>query len=251
MPSIRPLKIVRPFLKHGEGSCLFQMGKTKVLCVATVEDRVPPHAEERGMGWVTAEYGMLPRAGEKRTARARAANGGRSQEISRLIGRSLRAVVDLKKLGPRTIVIDCDVLQADGGTRTASVNGGFLALVDALRGLYRANQISEWPVKDYLAAVSVGVCGGKIVADLCFEEDAAAEVDLNVVMTGSGEFVEIQGTAEGGTFNQKQLQGMLGAARRGIGQILRTQKRLLGGLKPPARKNSRSASLQVPDFAHE
>jgi ribonuclease PH len=182
---------------------------------------------------------MLPRAGERRTPRARAASGGRAQEISRLIGRSFRAVVELAALGPRSILIDCDVLQADGGTRTAAINGGFIALVDALRGLYRSGRILEWPVKDYLLAVSVGISGGKLVLDLDYKNDSKAEVDMNVVMTGAGRFVEIQGTAEGKTFSHRDLGRMLEAARRGGRQILAKQKKLLGSLTPPFRQSDR------------
>jgi ribonuclease PH len=232
---VRPIRVERPYLRHAEGSCLFRMGETRVLCVASVEDRVPPHAEAKGTGWVTGEYGMLPRAGDKRTPRSRAQGGGRAQEISRLLGRSLRAVVDLAKLGPRTITVDCDVLQADGGTRTASINGGFIALADALRKLHAQGALPEWPLKDYVAAVSVGSRGGQVVLDMSFEDDVDADVDLNVVMTGSGKFVEIQGTAEGEPFGSPQLERLLRAARAGVRQVLAVQRRLIPSVSAPAR----------------
>ncbi|HRY28567.1 MAG TPA: ribonuclease PH [Elusimicrobiota bacterium] len=232
---MRPLKIVRPYLRHAEGSCLFQMGNTRVLCVATVETRLPPHAEEKGIGWLSAEYGMLPRAGDKRTPRGRAAGGGRAQEISRLIGRSLRAAVDLQALSPFSVVVDCDVLQADGGTRTASINGGFIVLVDALRKLYRDGRITTWPVKDYLAAVSVGLCKGKIELDMSYEADHDADVDLNMVMTGSGRFVEIQGSAEGRVFSRQELDRLLNAGRKGLKKVFNLQKKVLRSIAPPPR----------------
>ncbi|MBI4396850.1 MAG: ribonuclease PH [Elusimicrobia bacterium] len=235
--SVRPLKIVRPFLKQGSDSCLFQMGLTRVLCVATVEERRPPHAEEKGIGWVSGEYAMLPRAGARRTPRARGGGGGRVQEISRLLGRSLRAVVDLAALSPFGAVVDCDVLQADGGTRTASINGGFIALVDALRGLYRSGRLAAWPVKDYLTAVSVGFCEGKLFLDPAYELDVKADVDMNVVLTGSGRLVEIQGTAEGKSFSRAELDRMLEAAGRGARQILSLQKKVLKSLDAPKRKS--------------
>jgi ribonuclease PH len=240
--SVRPVKVVRPFLKHGEGSCLFQMGQTRVLCVATVEDRVPPHAEEKGIGWISGEYAMLPRAGEKRTPRGKASGGGRVQEISRLVGRSLRAAVDLAALGSRSVLVDCDVLQADAGTRTASINGGFIALVDALRGLYQAGNIREWPVKDYVAAVSVALLDGRLVLDPSYAQDEKADVDFNVVMTGSGEFVEVQGTAEGRPLAPRDLNRLLAAARRGVRHMLAVQKRVLKSLEPPARRSFSGAS---------
>lgn len=236
MAGLRPIKIARPFLKHGEGSCLFQMGQTRVLCVASVDEKRPLHAEEKGIGWVTGEYAMLPRAGEKRTPRGRASGGGRVQEISRLLGRSLRAAVDLRSIAPYSVVLDCDVLQADGGTRTASINGGFISLVDALRGLYRAGRIAEWPVKDYLAAVSVGLKSGRVLVDLNYENDVSADVDLNVVMTGSGDFVEVQGTAEGAAFPRRDLDRLLRAAQGAIRRVVAQQKRVLKDIDAPARK---------------
>ncbi len=227
------MKVVRPFLKHAEGSCLFQMGNTRVLCVASVEDRVPPHAEEKGIGWVTAEYAMLPRAGDRRTPRGRASGGGRAQEISRLVGRSLRAVVDLAALGPRTITVDCDVLEADAGTRTASINGGFIALVDALRLLWKEGKLTTWPLKDSVCAVSVALKDGGVVLDPDYAVDAKADVDMNVVMTGSGRFVEVQGTAEGAPFDSKQLGRLLDAARAGGRRINALQKKILRSWDAP------------------
>jgi len=230
--TVRPIRIVRDYVKRGEGSCLFQMGDTRVLCVASVENHLPPHAEEKQIGWVSAEYGMLPRAGDKRTQRNRASGSGRSREISRIVGRSLRAVVDLPALHPHSIIVDCDVIQADGGTRTASINGGYIALADALRYLRRKGELSSWPLKDHLAAVSVGIRDGRLLLDLKAEDDVDADVDLNVVMTGSGKYVEIQGTAEGEAFDERQLRSLLSLARTGIRQIVRKQKRILKTLVP-------------------
>ncbi|KUK31574.1 MAG: Ribonuclease PH [Thermoanaerobacterales bacterium 50_218] len=229
---MRPVRIQRGYLKHAEGSVLIEMGDTKLICSASVEDKVPPFIKGEGKGWVTAEYGMLPRSTNVRTPRdiSRGRLNGRSCEIQRLIGRSLRAVVDLDKLGERTIWVDCDVIQADGGTRTAAITGGFVALVDALRLLKERGEIEEVPVRDYLAAVSVGKVDGEIRLDLCFEEDAQAEVDMNVVMTGSGKFVEVQGTAEGASFSWEELQKFLSLATQGIRELLTLQKELLGEL---------------------
>ncbi|MCX5777870.1 MAG: ribonuclease PH [Elusimicrobia bacterium] len=223
----RPIKIVKNYLQHAEGSCLFSMGGTTVLCVATVEEKVPPFIEEKGLdhGWVTAEYSMMPRAGKQRTPRGKGAGSGRSQEISRLIGRSLRAVVDLNALGKRTILIDCDVLRADGGTRTASINGGYIALSLALKKLYRNKIIDSMPLKDYCAAVSVGIYRGKMIVDLCAVEDNGADVDLNVVMNGSGRLLEVQGTAEGEPFSRHDLNAMLDRAAVAIKSILDIQKK--------------------------
>jgi len=229
---MRPVRIHRGYLKHAEGSVLIEVGDTKLICSASIEDKVPPFIKGEGKGWITAEYGMLPRSTNVRTPRdiSRGRLSGRSCEIQRLIGRSLRAVVDLHKLGERTIWIDCDVIQADGGTRTAAITGGFIALVDALRFLKERGEIEEVPVCDYLAAVSVGRVDGEIRLDLCFEEDARAEIDMNVVMTGSGKFVEVQGTAEGAPFSWEELQKLLSLAARGIGELLTLQKELLGEL---------------------
>ncbi|MGA2090912.1 MAG: ribonuclease PH [Endomicrobiales bacterium] len=222
----RPIKIVKNYLQHAEGSCLFSMGSTTVLCVATVEERVPPFIEKKGLehGWVTAEYSLLPRAGKERTPRGKGAGSGRSQEISRLIGRSLRGVVDLEALGKRTILIDCDVIRADGGTRTASVNGGFIALSLALKKLYKNKIINSIPLKDSCAAVSVGIYKGKMIVDLCALEDNGADVDLNVVMNGSGHLLEVQGTAEGKPFARRDLDAMLDKASAAIKDILKIQK---------------------------
>lgn len=229
----RPIKAVKNYIQHAEGSCLFSMGNTTVLCVASVEERVPPFIENKGLthGWVTGEYALLPRAGKDRTPRQRGAGGGRSQEISRLIGRSLRAVVDLEKLGKRSIVIDCDVIKADGGTRTASINGGFIALCLALKKLVKDKVIDSMPLKDYLAGISVGLSRGKMVLDLCAAEDNGADVDMNVVMTGSGKLVEIQGTAEGETFSRKDLNALLDIAHGGIKSIIKLEKMIVGSIK--------------------
>ncbi len=229
---LRSIKIVRNYLKHAEGSCLISMGNTTVLCVATVESKVPPFIEQKGLnhGWVTAEYSMLPRAGKDRTPRQRGAGGGRSQEISRLIGRSLRGVVDLEKLGKRSIVLDCDVIRADGGTRTASINGAFIALALALKRLKKDGVIASVPLKDYLGAVSIGIVGGEKILDLCAGQDNAADVDLNLVMTGSGRIVEVQGTAEGVPFSKKDLDALIGMGEKGIRSIIGLQKKAVGGI---------------------
>ncbi|MEA5001494.1 MAG: ribonuclease PH [Endomicrobiaceae bacterium] len=228
---MRKIKIVKNYLKHAEGSCMFSLGETKVLCVATVEEKVPPfiEAKKNDEGWVTAEYSMLPRSCNDRISRNRLQNG-RAQEISRLVGRSLRASVDLKKLGKRTITIDCDVIRADGGTRTASVNGGFIALVLALKNLRKKKLIQELPVKDFIGAVSVGFANGKMVLDLSAKEDNVADVDMNVVMTDKGDLIEVQGTAEGHLFSRKDLNNMLDAAFSGIQKITAAQKKSLGKL---------------------
>jgi len=228
---IRPVRITRNYLKYAEGSVLVEAGGTKVICSASVGDRVPPHLLDTGTGWITAEYAMLPRATETRSERERFRLSGRTQEIQRLIGRSLRAVVDLKLLGERTIVIDSDVLQADGGTRTAAITGGFIALVDAIRKLRSDKKIASWPVKDYLAATSVGIVKGEMLLDLTFQEDSSAKVDMNVVMTGNGELVEIQATGEEATFSQEKLLEMLELARKGIKELIAIEKEMLGELK--------------------
>lgn len=230
MALLRSLIFKKSYLPHAEGSCLVSMGKTQVLCVASIEDTVPPHAEKKGIGWVTAEYAMLPRAGFERSARTKANSGGRVQEISRLVGRSLRAAVDLSKLGPRTITIDCDVIRADGGTRTASINGGFVALVQALLFLRRKNQLIEWPLRDFVGAVSIGLCKGKSVVDMCYEDDKDAQVDANLVMTGRGKLIEIQGTAEGDPFSVNDLSHIVRLGQSAISKIVATQKKVLGKL---------------------
>jgi ribonuclease PH len=221
------------YIPHAEGSCLFSMGNTTVLCVASVEEKLPQFIEKKGLthGWVTAEYAFLPRAGKERTPRQKGAGGGRSQEISRLIGRSLRGVVDLEKLGKRSITIDCDVIKADGGTRTASINGGFIALCMALKKLKKEKLIDAIPLKDYLAGISVGMSGGKMVLDLCAKEDNCADVDMNIVMTGAGKLVEVQGTAEGETFSRKDLDKLIDMAETGIKTIIKLEKKLVGSIK--------------------
>ena len=228
---LRPIRLQRRYTKHAEGSVLVQFGDTHVLCTASVEERVPPFLRDTGRGWVTAEYGMLPRATNTRTDReaARGKQSGRTQEIQRLIGRSLRAVVDLAALGPRSIQIDCDVLQADGGTRTASITGAFVALHDALSLLKKKNLLESLPIKDFVAAVSVGVYKGVAVLDLDYAEDSACDTDMNVVMTGSGGFVEMQGTAEGAPFSRAEADALLGLAERGIRELVARQKEALAG----------------------
>jgi len=227
---MRAVSIERSYTKHAEGSVLVSFGDTKVLCTASVEAKVPPFLKGRGQGWLTAEYGMLPRATNTRGDReaARGKQSGRTQEIQRLIGRSMRAVVDLARLGERTIQIDCDVLQADGGTRTASITGAFVAVHDALTWLKSRGQIVEIPLKEYVAAVSVGVYKGTPVLDLDYAEDSECDTDMNVVMTGAGGFIEVQGTAEGAAFSRKELDALLALAGKGIGELVALQKQSLG-----------------------
>jgi ribonuclease PH len=227
---LRAVRLQRGFTKHAEGSVLVEFGDTRVLCTASVEERVPPFLKDSGRGWVTAEYGMLPRSTNTRTDReaARGKQSGRTQEIQRLIGRSLRAVVDLTSLGPRTVHLDCDVLQADGGTRTAAITGSFVALHDALSWLLKKGAISKNPIRDHVAAISVGVFQGAPVLDLDYAEDSKCDCDMNVVMTGAGGFVEVQGTAEGEPFDRKELDALLGLAQRGISQLVGSQKKALG-----------------------
>ncbi|HZS44272.1 MAG TPA: ribonuclease PH [Blastocatellia bacterium] len=231
--AIRPVRIIPGFTRHAEGSVLVEFGDTRVICTASVEDRAPIFLKGTGKGWVTAEYSMLPRATEQRTPResARGKVSGRTQEIQRLIGRSLRAVVDPRKIGDRTITVDCDVIQADGGTRTASITGGFVALVLALRRLVHAKYIDVLPISDYVAAISIGIVDGQILMDLKYDEDSRAEVDMNIVRTGSGQFIEIQGTAEGAPFSHEQMNEMITLACRGIDQLVAAQKEILGQLK--------------------
>jgi ribonuclease PH len=224
---LRKLKITRNYIKAAEGSVLIEMGDTKVICTATVEDSVPPFLRGKGTGWVTAEYAMLPRSSAQRIARERSKVGGRTHEIQRLIGRSLRSIVDMYALGERTVLIDCDVIQADGGTRTASITGAYIALVDAIRSIYKQNLIDAIPVRDYLAAVSVGIAGGKPMLDLCYVEDSEAEVDMNLVMTGEGRIVEVQGTAEGGPFSKTELGKLLALGEKGIKTLIKKQKEVL------------------------
>jgi len=228
----RPIKITKDYIKHAEGSCMISMGNTMVLCVATVEEKVPPFIESKGteQGWVTAEYSMLPRAGKERSSRQKGSGSGRSQEISRLIGRSLRAIVDMKKLGKRTIILDCDVIKADGGTRTASINGSFIALALAVKKLLKQGKITQNPISDYLGALSVGIVDGKKIPDLCYEQDVKAEVDMNIVSTGAGKLVEVQGTAEGKVFSRKDLNDLIDLAQDGIKEIIAGQKKIIGKL---------------------
>ena len=230
---LRPTRITPGFLMHAEGSVLIEVGKTRVVCSASVEDRVPPFLRNTGRGWVTAEYGMLPRATSTRTQREASAGkvGGRTQEIQRLIGRSLRSVTRLPELGERTIWVDCDVIQADGGTRTASITGGFVALVLALRKLRESGAIRTLPVQDHVAATSVGVVSGTPMLDLAYEEDSKAEVDMNVVKTGDGRFVEIQGTAEGPPFERAALDSLMELADAGIRELVELQRSVTGPIK--------------------
>jgi ribonuclease PH len=226
---LRPISLETAVSKHAEGSCLARFGDTQVLCTASVEDRVPPHVFGTGAGWVTAEYGMLPRSTHERMAReaAKGKQGGRTLEIQRLIGRALRAAVDLRGIGARTFTVDCDVIQADGGTRTAAITGGFVALAIAVRGLKVKKVIAASPVKRHVAAVSVGIVDGAVRLDLDYGEDSTAEVDMNVVATGEGDLVEVQGTAEGKAFRREQLDRMLDAALAGIARLKEAQERAL------------------------
>jgi ribonuclease PH len=228
---LRPVRIQRRYTKHAEGSVLVEFGDTRVLCTASVEERVPPFLKDTGRGWVTAEYGMLPRSTNTRTEReaARGKQSGRTQEIQRLIGRSLRAVVDLSQTGQRTVHVDCDVLQADGGTRTAAITGAFVALHDAFSFLKQKSLLQAWPIRDHVAAVSVGMAGGRPILDLDYGEDSTCGCDMNVVMTGAGRFVEVQGTAEGEAFSRAELDGLLDLAARGITELIGHQKKSLAG----------------------
>jgi ribonuclease PH len=227
--SLRPVRITRNFTRHAEGSVLVEFGETRVLCTASVEERVPPFLKGKGSGWVTAEYGMLPRATHTRGAREAAAGkqSGRTQEIQRLVGRALRSVVDLSALGERQVTIDCDVLQADGGTRCASITGAMVALADAVAWLKSKGLVTREPIRDFVAAVSVGVVSGAACLDLDYAEDSACDTDMNVVMTGSGGFVEVQGTAEGAPFSRVEMDRLLDLAAKGIGEIVAMQKRSL------------------------
>lgn len=234
---IRPVSITPRFIKHAEGSALIEVGDTKVVCTVSVEDRVPHFLKGQGEGWITSEYGMLPRATSTRAQResSKGKPSGRTHEIQRLIGRSLRAVVDLKALGERTLWIDCDVIQADGGTRTASITGAFVALVDALRDMRSRKAFEELPLLDFVAATSVGKVGGRVLLDLNYDEDSRAEVDMNIVKTGRGLFVEIQGTAESTPFSEEQLGELMAAADKGIQEIIAIQRKVVGdvALKAP------------------
>jgi ribonuclease PH len=229
LDEMRKVKIKRGVLKFAEGSCMIEMGNTKVICSASVEDKVPPFLRNTGSGWITAEYGMLPRSCKSRIDReaSRGKQSGRTQEIQRLIGRSMRAISELKKLGERTIWIDCDVIQGDGGTRTASITGSFIALADALRKLKNDKIINSIPLEDYVAAISVGIVNGEKCLDLNYEEDSGAEVDMNIIMTGSGKMVEVQGTAEKKPFSEKDLNDLIGLAKGGIEDLISIQKKLI------------------------
>lgn len=226
---MRKVTFTRRFITTAEGSVLIEMGNTRVICTASIEEKVPPFLRDQKKGWVTAEYGMLPRSTKTRTLREVSTGkiGGRTHEIQRLIGRALRAVVDLQALGERTVWIDCDVIQADGGTRTASITGAFVALNDALHNALKTGIIEKNPIKDYLAAISVGVINNEVLLDLCYSEDSIAEVDMNLVMTGSGKIVEIQGTAESNPFSTNILNKLITYAEKGIGELFKIQKEIL------------------------
>ncbi len=230
---LRPVKVTRNFIKHAEGSVLIEMGDTKVICTASVEEKVPPFLKGKGQGWVTAEYSMLPRSTHERSPReaVKGKQGGRTLEIQRLVGRALRAVTDMSQLGERSIWIDCDVIQADGGTRTASITGSFMALADALATLKTRGLLAKRPLTDYLAAVSVGKVGGEIFVDLAYSEDSMAEVDMNLVMTGKGQFVEIQGTAEKTPFAKQDMDAFLSHGWSAIQTLISLQRDLIGALE--------------------
>jgi ribonuclease PH len=232
---LRPTRLTPGFLLHAEGSVLIEVGRTRVVCAASVEERVPPFLRNTGKGWVTAEYGMLPRATSTRTQREATAGkvGGRTQEIQRLIGRSLRSVTKLTEIGERTVWVDCDVIQADGGTRTASITGGFVALVLALQKLRDAGQIKTMPILDYVAATSVGVVGGLPLLDLAYEEDSRADVDMNIIKTGDGRFIEVQGTAEGPPFERQALDDLMALGDKGIRELVALQREIVGGYLDP------------------
>jgi ribonuclease PH len=229
---MRPVVITPNYIKHAEGSVLIEVGDTKVICTASIQEKVPPFLYRTGKGWVTAEYGMLPRATTDRTEReaAKGKQGGRTMEIQRLIGRSLRAAVNAEMLGERTVWIDCDVIQADGGTRTASITGAYVALVTALGRIYVDGNLPSWPVNDFIAAISVGIIGGVPYLDLNYEEDSKAGVDMNVVATEKGRFIEVQGTGESATFSDEEMQAMLALAKSGIAQLVARQREVLGPL---------------------
>ena len=229
---LRPINITPTYIKTADGSVLIEIGGTKVICTAKLEDRVPPFLRNSGKGWITAEYGMLPGSSSIRIGResSRGKVGGRTHEIQRLIGRSLRAIADLRSLGEKTIWIDCDVIQADGGTRTASITGAYVALVEAVRNWLSRGVISIDPIRDAVAAVSIGIIDGKICLDLCYEEDSKADVDMNFVMTGAGKFIEVQGTAEASPFTRKQMERMAEIAQIAIKELLKAQKKVIGSL---------------------
>jgi len=229
---LRPLKITPGYIKTADGSVLIEMGATKVICTAKLEDRVPPFLRNSGKGWITSEYGMLPGSSETRISResSRGRVGGRTHEIQRLIGRSLRTIAELRSLGEKTIWVDCDVIQADGGTRTASITGAYVALAEASHKWLRKGILAANPIKDSVAAISIGIVDGKILLDLCYEEDSKADVDMNFVMTGSGKFIEVQGTAENSPFTKKQMERMADIAQQGIKELLREQKKVIASL---------------------
>ncbi|MCY0893750.1 MAG: ribonuclease PH [Acidibacillus sp.] len=237
---LRDVTITRNYIKHAEGSALIEVGNTRVLCTATVEEKVPPFLRGAGQGWITAEYSMLPRATEQRTQReaTRGKLGGRTMEIQRLIGRSLRAILDLKDLGERTLWIDCDVIQADGGTRTAAITGAFVAVVDALTILRKRGTLQKAPIRDYLAATSVGMVNDEMLLDLRYKEDSIASVDMNIVMTGSKRLVEVQGTGESATFSRQQLNEMVDLAETGILQLIALQTEVLGDISSVMKKQA-------------
>jgi ribonuclease PH len=230
---LRKIKITKNYIKYAEGSCLVEVGNTKVIATASVEDGVPHFLRGSGKGWVTAEYGMIPRSCKSRVSReaSKGKLGGRTHEIQRLIGRSLRSVTDMTKLGERTIWLDCDVIQADGGTRCASITGSFVALALALENMKKEGLLETVPLSDYVAAISVGIIGGQTVIDLDYEEDSKAEVDMNIVMTGAGKFIEVQGTAEKEPFKKEDLNKLINLAQKGIEDIIRIQKNTLKGIK--------------------
>ena len=226
----RPITLTRSYARYAEGSCLVEVGQTKVLCTASVEDKVPPFLKGKGTGWVTAEYSMLPRATHTRSSRDTQKPSGRTVEIQRLVGRSLRSVIEMDALGERTITLDCDVLQADGGTRTAAISGAFVALVEALSWMKAKGHVKTIPITEWVAAVSVGVVKGEERLDLAYEEDSQASVDMNIVMTDTGRFIEVQGTAEGAPFDRDRLNRLLDLAHGGIRQMLNKQREALDGL---------------------
>ena len=229
---LRKLRITKDYIKYAEGSCLIELGETKVITTATIENTVPPFLRGKGTGWITAEYGMIPRSCKTRVQReaSKGRLGGRTMEIQRLIGRSMRSVADMSKIGERTIWIDCDVIQADGGTRCASITGSFVSALLALENMRKEGVIQEIPVSDYVAAVSVGMLDGKPVLDLNYDEDSTADVDMNIIMTGDGRFVEIQGTAEKEPFKKEDMNKLITLARKGIGELIIAQKKILKGI---------------------
>lgn len=230
--ALREVNIIRNFTKYAEGSVLIEVGDTKVICTASIEDKTPPFLKDTGQGWITSEYSMLPRSSATRITResSRGRVGGRTHEIQRLIGRAFRSVVDLSRLGERTIWIDCDVIQADGGTRTAAITGGFIAIVEALNTLKTKGKIEELLIKDYVAATSVGIVNGEVLLDLNYQEDSHAEVDMNFILTSKGKFIEIQGTAESVPFSQEQLQTMIDLSKKGVNALIEKQKKVLANI---------------------